>query len=150
MQSKAKTVKEYLTSLTNDRSTAIKKVRQAILKNLPKGYKEGMQYGMITYYVPLSLFPAGYLGKKDVPLPYVSLSSQKNHMAVYLLNVYSDKKLYRWFVNQYKKTGKKIDIGKSCVRFRKIEDLPVELIGQAVAKTSVAKYIQDYQSAKRK
>ena len=150
MQSSAKTPKEYIESLPEDRKKAISKVRSVIRKNLPKGYKETMQYGMISYVVPLKLYPAGYLNKKDVPLPYASLASQKNHMAVYIFSVYGDKKLYEWFIKEYKKTGKKLDMGKSCVRFKKLENLPVDMIGKVISKTGVKDLITMYESARHK
>ncbi len=149
MQSKAKTVKEYLNELPEERKKSISLVRKIILKNLPKGYKETMQYGMIGYVVPLKHYPKGYLNDEKTPLPYVSLASQKNHMAVYLSNIYADKKLSKWFTTEYKKSGKKMDVGKSCVRFRKLENLPVELIGKAVKKTSMKKFIEMYEKRKK-
>lgn len=147
MQSKSTTVEGYLKELTPERREAIEAVRQAILERLPDGYEETMQYGMITYVVPLSLYPQGYLGKQ-VPLPYVALASQKNYMAVYLLNIYPGSTMHDWFVTEYKKTGKKLDIGKSCVRFKTIQDLPVELIGEVVAKTSVNDCIRAYEESR--
>jgi hypothetical protein len=150
MQSKAKTVKQYLSSLSRDRREAIEVVRKVILKNLSKGYEEIMQYGMIGYVVPLKLFPAGYLNDPKAPLPFAGLASQKNHMAVYLLNIYAEKGLAAWFVKEYKKTGKKLDMGKSCVRFTKLENLPLSLIGQAVKKTSVKQFIQQYEKIRSK
>lgn len=149
MQSKAATVKEYLESLAEDRRAAIQAVRKVILKNLPKGYKEVMQYSMIGYVVPLSLYPAGYLGKKDMPLPYAGLASQKNYMALYLMNVYGDEEIERWFKSAYAASGKKLDMGKSCVRFKKLEDLALEVIGEAVARTPVKKTIEQYERARK-
>lgn len=148
MQSKAKTVKAYLAELPEDRRKAISKVRAVIRKHLPKGYKETMQYGMISYVVPLSTYPAGYLDDKKTPLPYASLASQKNHMAVYLMSIYGagEKK----FKEAYKKTGKRMDIGKSCVRFRKLEDLPLELVGKEIASMPVKKMIAKYEAARKK
>ena len=145
MTSKAKTVKQYLAELPEDRREAISAVRQAILKNLPKGYEEGMQYGMIGYYVPHSIYPPGYHCDPKEPLPFAHIASQKNHMAVYLGCVYGNKEQEEWFVKEYKKTGKRLDMGKSCVRFRKLEDLPVELIGKAVKRAPVKEYIADYE-----
>ena len=104
-----------------------------------------MQYGMIGYYVPHSIYPPGYHCDPKQPLPYVGLASQKNHMAVYLGCVYGEKEAEKWFVEEYKKTGKRLDMGKSCVRFRKLDDLPVELIGKAVKRAPVKKYIADYE-----
>jgi len=150
MQSKATTVTQYLKELPEDRRKAIKQVRKAIKDNLPKGFKETMQYGMISYVVPHSIYPAGYHCNPKDALPFASLASQKNHMAVYLSSIYGDPKLKSWFEKEYKKTGKKMDIGKSCVRFKKIEDLPVELVGKAVSKMSVDEYIQMYEKNRGK
>ncbi len=149
MQSKAKTAVEYLNSLPKDRRIALETVRNVIFKNLPEGYEEVMQYGMIAYIVPLSLYPMGYLGNKDVPLTYVGLASQKNHMALYLTNIYGDKTSESWFKRIYEASGKKMDIGKSCVRFRKLEDLPLDVIGRAVAKTAVKAFIKIYESSRK-
>lgn len=148
--SKAQTVAEYLNELSEDRKQQIQEVRKIILENLPEGYEEGVHYGMITYYVPLSIFPEGYLNKKDTPLPYAALASQKNHMAVYLNCLYSDPTAYQDFIEQYKTSGKKMDIGKSCVRFKKVDDLPLDLIGKTIAETPVDKYINMYTEAIKK
>jgi hypothetical protein len=154
VQSKAKTVKEYLEELALERRPAIEHVRKVILKNLRKGYKEAMQYGMIGYGVPLKLYPDGYLGDKKTPLPYVALASQKNHMAVYLMNIYGDKATQKWFEKEIKtwqkETGKKLDMGKSCVRFKKLEDLPLEIIGKAIKLTSPKQFIKMYEDARKK
>jgi hypothetical protein len=141
MTSSAKTVDEYLSGLPPDRRTAIGAVRNVILSNLPKGYEEIMQYGMIGYVVPHSLYPAGYHCNPSQPLTFASLGSQKNHMAIYLCNVYGHKETETWFRKAYQATGKKLDMGKSCVRFKKLEQLPLEVIGQVIARTPVDKYI---------
>ncbi len=146
MQSKAKTVKEYLAELSEDRRAAIKAVRQVILKNLDKGYEEGMTYGMIGYYVPHKLYPAGYHCDPKQPLPFAGLASQKNHMAVYLMCIYGSREQEEWFRKEWAKTGKKLDMGKSCIRFRKLEDLPLEVIGKAIARVPAKKYIANYES----
>lgn len=145
VQSSAQTVTEYLTSLPPERRTSIETIRKVILKNLPKGYEEVMQYGMIGYIVPFSLKPDTYNGQ---PLCYVALASQKNHLSLYLTNVYSDQKLSEWFTKEYKKSGKKLDMGKSCVRFKKLEDLPLDLIGKTVAMTPVNEFISLYDKAR--
>lgn len=142
MQSKAKTVKEYLNELPPERRTALKAVREVILRNLPKGYEEVMQYGMIGYVVPHRLYPPGYHCDPSQPLTYAALASQKNHMAIYFMTIYGRKETEEWFKKAYKASGKKLDMGKSCVRFKKLDDLPLEVIGQVVAKTPVEKYIQ--------
>lgn len=150
MQSKVATVVEYLKELPKERREAINAVRKVIKQHLPAGYQETMQYGMISYVVPLRRYPEGYLGDSKTPLPYAALASQKNHMAVYLNNIYADPKLKKWFEREYKKSGKKMDMGKSCVRFRKLEDVPLDLIGKAIAQTSVAAHIKRYEQSRKK
>src|SRR5262245_28507592 len=122
MTSQARTVSEYLASLPEDRRAVISAVRSVMLKSLPKGYEEGTLYGMIGYYVPHSILPAGYHCDPEQPLMYASLGSQKNHMAVYLMCVYGDKGTRRWFEEAYRASGKKLDMGKACVRFKKLAD----------------------------
>ncbi len=141
MKSRAKTVSEYLKSLPEERKAAISAVRDVIRSNLPKGYEECVQYGMISYVVPHSLYPAGYHCNPREPLTYASLGSQKNHMALYLMCAYGDPETDRWFRQAYKATGKKLDMGKACVRFKKLEDLPLEVIGQVIARTPAESYI---------
>jgi len=145
MQSKAKTVKEYLNSLPPERRAAIQTVREVILKNLPNGFEETMQYGMIGYVVPHSVYPPGYHCDPKQPLPFIALASQKNHMAVYMMNIYMDKETENWFVKAYKASGKKLDIGKSCLRFKKLDDLALDVIGRAVGRKSVKEYIALYE-----
>lgn len=146
MQSKAKTVQAYLKELPADRREAIRAVRKVILKNLPKGYKESMLWGMITYAIPLKTYPNTY---NNQPLCYAALASQKNHMAVYLMCVYGDKPTAKWFRERYKAAGKRLDMGKSCVRFRKLEDLPLDVIGEAVARTPTEAYIRYYEKSRK-
>ena len=145
MQSKAKSVEEYLAALPEDRREAITAIREVILKNLPKGYEEGMQWGMPSYFVPLSAYPSGYNCQPDQPLPFVGLASQKNHMAFYGFCIYMDEALKNRFVEDWKKTGKKLDMGKSCVRFKKLEDVPLKVIGDAVKRVPMKKYIKQYE-----
>ena len=145
MASQFATVEDYLASLPDDRREAIAAVRAVILKNLPKGFEEGIQYNMIGYYVPHSLYPAGYHCNPSEPLPFISLASQKSHMAVYMFCIYSSEEMTNWFVEEYKKTGKRMDMGKSCVRFKKLENLPLELIGEAVGKISLEEFIAVYE-----
>src|SRR5262247_1446129 len=132
MKSKASTVDEYLRGLPEDRRGAMGTVRKLILKYLPRGYEEVLQYGMLGYVVPLKVFPAGYLDRKNEPLPYVCLASQKNYMSIYIMSAYGDEEAK--FRKEYEATGKKLDMGKSCVRFKKLEDLPLEVIGKAIAR----------------
>lgn len=147
MQSKAKTVKEYFSSLPRDRRSALEKLRSVILKNLPKGYEEMMLFGYVTYVVPLKTVPKTYNG---YPLCYAALANQKNHMAVYLMNVYATKDMTEWFKKEYGKSGKKLDMGKSCVRFKRLGDLPLDVIGKAIAKTTVDKFVAVYHNTKAK
>jgi uncharacterized protein YdhG (YjbR/CyaY superfamily) len=142
--SKAATPEQYLAELPEDRRAAIQAVRDVILKNLPKGIEEGMQYGMIGYYVPHSIFPPGYHCDPKQPLPFASLASQKNHMAVYLCNIYQEDNT--WFRQAYEATGKKLDMGAGCVRFKKLENLPLDLIGEVIAKYTVDEFIGKYQA----
>ena len=139
MQSKANTVKQYLNELSNDRKKAISIVRQTILENLPDGYDEVINWGMIPYEVPLETYPDTYNGK---PLMYSALASQKNHMSVYLMGCYMSPDIRNKFEKAYKKSGKKFDAGKSCIRFKKVDDLPLKLIGETIASMSVRKFIE--------
>ncbi len=146
MQSDAPSVEAYLGELPPDRREAISTVRAAILDHLPTGYEEAMEWGMISYQVPLSTCPDTYNGK---PLMYAALASQKNHMAVYLTGVYADPEVRADFEERYRATGKRMDMGKSCVRFRKLDDLPLELVGEAVAAFSVDEFVDLVQSVRR-
>lgn len=146
MQSQAKTVDGYLAELSEDRRAAISAVRDVILRNLDPEYEEGMQYGMIGYYVPHRLFPAGYHCDPTKPLGFASLASQKNHMALYMMCVYGDSEYARWFQEAWKKTGKKCDMGKSCIRFKKVEDLPLDVIGEAFRRVPARQYIEFYEA----
>lgn len=148
MQSKAKTVSEYIASLPPDRRKEIKAVRVMIKKYLPKGYQEGMQYGMIGYYVPLALYPKGYLNKKDQPLPFISLASQKNYLTLYLMCAYANGR--KEFETAWKKTGKKLDMGGSCIRFHNAEDLALDVIGKTINAVPVKKWIQIYEKSREK
>ena len=145
MQSDAKTVAEYLSNLDGARREAISTVRGVILDNLPDGYEEAMQFGMITYVVPLSVLADTYNGQA---LMYVALASQKRHMSLYLTNVYGDESVEKWFRERYLAAGKKLDMGKSCVRFRKLDDLPLELVGEVVAKTPIADFVEIYKASR--
>ena len=138
MRSDATTVDEYLESLPEDRRSAIEEVRETILDNLPEGYREAMNWGMISYEVPLETQPDTYNGE---PLLFAALASQKNHMAVYLTSVYADEQNAAAFKAAYWATGKRLDMGKSCVRFKRIDDLPLELIGEVIKSTSVRDFI---------
>jgi Domain of unknown function (DU1801) len=147
MQSKATTVEQYLSELPADRRTALEAVRQVILKNLDNDYEEGIQCGMIGYYVPHRVHPAGYHCDPKQPLPFASLGSQKNHMALYLMCVYGESDLSRWFRQAWAKTGKKLDMGKSCVRFKKLDDLALDVIAEAIRRVPAKKYIEHCEAA---
>ncbi|HVC99180.1 MAG TPA: DUF1801 domain-containing protein [Pirellulales bacterium] len=149
MQSKATTVEQYLSEIPQDRRQAIEAVRKVILKNLDKDYEEGMQYGMIGYYVPHRVYPAGYHCDPKQPLPFAGLASQKNHMSLYLMCVYGGGKLLKWFESSWAKSGKKLDMGKSCVRFKKLEDLALDVIGEVIKRVPAKKYIEYCEAATR-
>lgn len=161
MQSKLTTVPEYLASLPPDRREAIAAVRKVILANLDPLYSEGMQYGMIGYAVPHSVFPAGYHCDPKQPLPFAALASQKNSMSLYLMGLYcgcSDPSTNgpagtltphaQWFHQAWAKTGKKLDMGKACIRFKKLEDLPLEVIAEAIRRVPAKVYIEHYLAAR--
>jgi len=139
MHSKAITVEQYLNELPNDRKEAMSIVRQTIIENLPDGYNEVMNWGMITYEVPLETYPNTYNGK---PLMYAALASQKNYMSVYLTGCYMSLDVRNKFKKAYKKSGKRFDAGKSCIRFKKVNDLPLELLGKTIASMDVNKFIE--------
>ena len=146
MQSAATTIEQYLKDLPSQRQEAMTKLRKEILKNLPKGFKEEMSYGMIGYTVPHSLYPGGYHCDPKLPLPFMGIASQKNFVAVYHMGVYSDKNLLDWFVKEYAKTvTAKLDMGKSCIRFKKPETIPYKLIGELAGKMTVADWISKYE-----
>ncbi len=149
MRSNASTVEEYMGELSEERRAAIGAVRQVILQNLPRGYEEVMNWGMITYQVPLETYPDTYNKK---PLMYAALAAQKNHMAVYLTAIYMNEKASRAFEEAYLSTGKRYDVGKSCVRFKELGDLPLELIGKNIASLQVSEFgdrVNDARSLRR-
>ncbi len=147
VSSKAKAVSEYLSDLTPEHRELVGAVRTEILANLPDGYQETMQYGMISYVVPLERYPDTY---NRQPLGIISLASQKNYCSLYLMCVYSHASISRWFEDEWKATGKKLNMGKSCVRFKRLDDLPLELVGRVVAKVPVDDFIRIYEEARRK
>ena len=144
MRSEALTVTQYLSELPADRREAIEAVRNTILEHLPAGYEEVMNWGMITYQVPLETYPDTY---NRQPLMYAALVSQKNHMAVYLIGIYMDDGAQQAFETAYRATGRRYDVGKSCVRFRKLDDLPLALIGESIASLSVDEFIAGFEKA---
>jgi hypothetical protein len=143
--SDAATPEEYLASLPPGRREAIAAVRDVILRNLPPGFEEGMQFGMIGYYVPLGRFPDTYNGQ---PLGLAALANQKNHMALYLNNVYGDPETERRFRERYAASGKHLDMGKSCVRFTRLDALPLDVIGRTIAETDVDSFLERYQAVR--
>jgi uncharacterized protein YdhG (YjbR/CyaY superfamily) len=147
MQSTATTPQEYLNSLPEDRKLAIEKLRKVILDNLPKGFQEEMSYGMLGYVVPHSLYPKGYHCNSKLPLPFMSLASQKNFIALYSMGMYANPALLNWFTTEYAKQVKtKLDMGKSCIRFKNTNDIPYALIGELASKVTVDLSIEWNQS----
>jgi len=148
MQSKAATVDQYIAELPPERQKPINELRKVIKKNLPKGFSEEMSYGMIGYCVPHSLYPAGYHCNPELPLPFMNIASQKNFIAVYHMGVYANPKLLKWFTDEYAKAGVgKLDMGKSCIRFKKPENIPYKLIGELAAKIKPKEWIEMYEKA---
>ncbi len=146
MTSDAATPEEYIRNLPEDRKSAISTLRKTILANLPKGFKEVMSYGMIGYVVPHSIYPGGYHCSPELPLPFINIASQKNFVALYHSGIYADKSLHDWFVSEYPKHVKtKLDMGKSCVRFKKVELIPYELLGDLCTKMTVEQWIELYE-----
>ena len=147
MQSASTTPDEYCDQLPEDRKESMLKLRKEINKNIPKGFKEGMGYGMVGYCVPHSIYPAGYHCDPKLPLPFMSLASQKNFIAVYHMGIYKDQTLMDWFTAEYAKQVKgKLDMGKSCIRFKKPENIPFKLIGELAGKMTVAEWVRLYES----
>jgi uncharacterized protein YdhG (YjbR/CyaY superfamily) len=147
MKIEANSIPEYLNSLADDRKAALAKLRQVINKNLPKGFKEQLSYNMPGWVVPHSKYPAGYHCDPSLPLPFISIASQKNFIAFYHMAM-ADPKLHDWFVNEFPKhTTRKLDMGKSCIRFKKPEDIPYDLIGELVSKMTPDDFIQLYEKA---
>lgn len=151
MQSTAKSPEEYMDSLPDDRKAAMEKLRSTIVQNLPAGFKETMSFGMLGWVVPHSTYPKGYHCDPKVPLPFLSIASQKNFIAVYHMGIYSDPGLLNWFTMEYPKHVKtKLDMGKSCIRFKKPDQIPFELIGELVQKMTPSDWILTYEMALNK
>lgn len=151
MQSKASTPDQYIAELPEDRKVVMQKLREVVLANLPKGFKEMMGYGMLGYSVPHEIYPNGYHCNPKDPLPFFGMASQKNTINIYHMAVYADKNLHDWFVAEYPKHCKsKLDMGKSCVRFKKLDDIPYELIGELCTKVTVEQWIEMYESNLKK
>jgi len=147
MQIKADTPEEYIQQLPVERKEALSLLRKTILENLPEGFTEVIGYGMIGYVVPHSIYPKGYHATPKLPLPFINIASQKNHIALYHMGIYANKDLLKWFTEEYAlQTKSKPDTGKGCIRFKKPENIPYKLIGSLVSKVSVSDYIKFYES----
>jgi hypothetical protein len=147
MKIEANTPDEYIDKLPEDRKQAMTTLRQAILNNLPKGFEEAMSYGMIGYVVPHTIYPKGYHCNTDLPLPFLNIASHKNFIALYHMGIYADSELLEWFKNAYPKhCNTKLNMGKSCIRFQKIDQIPFELIAELITKMSCEKWIEIYES----
>lgn len=140
-------VDEYIASLPEDRRDALGELRELVLANLPEGYEESFQFGMPSYVVPLARFRDTY---NKQPLTYASFASQKRYMTLYLMNIYSDAESERWFHERFQASGKRLDMGKSCVRFKRLTDLPLDLIGEAIALMPVEGFIERYKASRGK
>lgn len=150
MNYEVNTLKEYLEALPEKRRKAVEKLREVISSNLPEGFEERFADGMINYVVPLSIYPEGYHVKDGEPLPFISIASQKNHIALYHMGIYGDKDLETWFAEEYKKqVPTKLDMGKSCIRFKNPDRIPYDLVGALCRKISVEDYIKSYESARK-
>ena len=145
VKSDAGTVQDYLDELPEDRRESMQAVRRVVLDNLPDGYEEMMLYGMIGWAIPLEVYPETYNGH---PLAYASLGNQKNYMSLYLMNVYGDEVTEEWFKERYAASGKKLNMGKSCVRFKRADDLPLDLIGEVISRTPAEDYIRYYEQSR--
>ncbi len=147
MQSKATTVQQYLSELPEERKAPMEKLRNTILENIPEGFKEGMGYGMVGYVVPHTIYPAGYHCDPKVALPFVSIASQKNNISLYHMGIYANPKLLAWFQEEYPKHSKtKLDMGKGCIRFKKIDQIPYELVAELISKMTVNDWINMYET----
>ena len=145
------TVSDYLANLPEDRKTAFNKIREVVLSSLPEGFEECMNYGMIGYVVPHSIYPSGYHCDPKLPLPFMNIASQKNFIAFYHMGIYGNPELMNWFVSEFPNYSKaKLDMGKSCVRFKKMNEIPFELIGELVKKMTVADWVNQYESLYKK
>ena len=148
MKSNATTIEAYLAEVPTERQPYFNRLRQTIIDNIPSGFEEQMIYNMIGYVVPKTIYPAGYHCNPDLPLPFVNIASQKNFIALYNMGIYADKEIYNWFVDEYPKHCKyKLDMGKSCVRFKKMEDIPYDLIAELMKKITVKDWINSYEAA---
>lgn len=151
MRIEAENLNDYITKLPEDRQEPMKKLKAAIEANIPDGFEEAISYGMPGWVVPHTIYPAGYHCKPEEPLPFMSIASQKNFIAVYHMGVYADPELMKWFTNEYPKHCKrKLDMGKSCIRFKKMDDIPYELIGELASKMTADEWIARYEANYKK
>lgn len=151
MTSAAATVDAYIAELPEDRKATIEKLRKIIKKNLPKGFKEQMSYGMMGYSVPHTIYPDGYHCDPKLPLPFMGMASQKNSINIYHMGIYADPDLYKWFTEAHAKASKKkLDMGKSCIRYKKPEDIPFDLIGELCTKMTPQDWINLYEAKYKK
>ena len=151
MKIEANSPEQYIDKIPEERKAAMNKLRQTILDNLPEGFNEEMSYGMIGYVVPKSIYPDGYHADPKLPLPFMNIASQKNFIAFYHSGIYANKEIHDWFVEEYPKHSKlKLDMGKSCVRFKKPDQIPFELIGELVKKITVSNWIETYENNVKK
>ena len=145
------TVKEYINAVAEDKKEPFIKLQQTILNHIPQGFEEMISYKMIGYVVPLKTFPAGYHCDPKLPLPFINIAAQKNFIALYHMGIYADEVLLNWFSNEYPKYAKtKLDMGKSCIRFKNLNDIPFQLIGELVSKISVEEWVKLYSSKFKK
>jgi len=151
MKYEANTIEEYISLLPEERKESFNKLRKTILENLPKGFEEGLGYGMPAYFVPHSKYPDGYHCDPKLPLPFINIASQKNFIAFYHMGIYSDPNLLKWFTDEYPNYVKtKLDMGKSCIRFKKIDQIPYKLLGELVSKMTPDEWIERYESHVKK
>lgn len=151
MQSNAQTTAEYLNELPEDRKAAVNKLRAIILQNLPEGFVETMSYGMIGYVVPHTIYPYGYHCNPKLPLPFINLASQKNFIALYHMGIYAKPNLLKWFTDEFSKhSNQKMDMGKSCIRFKEMDQIPFDLISELARKISVEEWVHTYETQFRK
>jgi len=151
MKIEANSPQEYINKIPEERKEAMTKLRLAITKNLPQGFEETMSYGMIGYVVPHSIYPDGYHCEPSLPLPFMNLASQKNYIAIYHSGIYANEKMYEWFVHEYKKeTGRKPDMGKSCIRLKQMDNIPYLLIGELASKITPQQWIKNYEKSIKK
>ena len=141
------TISEYVSSLPPERQRVVKQIRSFVKKHLPKGYKEQIGFGAIAYAVPLATLPDTYNGQ---PLCYAALAAKKNYYTLYLMNVYGDPKKKQWMADEFRKRGKKFDMGKSCLHFKSLDDLPLDVVGEVIASTPMEKYVAHYRETRKK